>query len=74
MDNVINRKRGRGSSSTLPEQVLCSSSHTHLLVNLLVDASSPVLKFTALSLGKGVASLTERWKKTLYKQKKMSIE
>lgn len=29
--------------STSPEQVFCSGSHAHLLVDLLVDPSSPVL-------------------------------
>lgn len=40
-----------------PEQVLCSGSHAHLLVDLLVDASPPVLQFAALCLGKRVTSL-----------------
>lgn len=45
-----------------PEQVLRSGSHTHLLVDLLVDASPPVLQLAALSLGKRITSLQRRRK------------
>lgn len=72
MATTINRKR-RSGFSTLPEQVLCSSSHSHLLVNLLVDASSPVLKFTPLSLGKRITSLTEKWKIKRYRENIINI-
>lgn len=43
-----------------PEQVLCSSPHAHLFVDLLVDTSSPVLQFAALRLGKRITSLQRK--------------
>lgn len=47
-------------SSSSPEQVLCSSPHAHLLVDLLVDASTAVLQFASLRLGERVTSLRQK--------------
>lgn len=41
----------------LPEQVLRSGPHSHLLVDLLVDPNSSVLQFATLRLGERVTSL-----------------
>ncbi len=58
--------------TTSPEQVLCSGSHPHLLVDLLVDASSSVLQFTALSLGERITPLHRKQRKR-GRQKKWQI-
>lgn len=47
----------------LLEKVLCSSSHPHLLDDLLVDMCSFILQLTAACLSKWITSLSEKEKK-----------
>lgn len=46
----------------LLEKVLCSSSHPHLLDDLLVDMCSFILQLTAACLSKWITSLSEKEK------------
>lgn len=44
----------------LLEKVLCSSSHSHLFDDLLVEKRSFILQFTAARLSKWITSLSEK--------------
>lgn len=56
-NNNNTKINGPPPPSASPEEVFRSGSHAHLLVDLLVDASSPVLQFTALSLCQRITPL-----------------